>query len=169
MRIWRNGKVNPPTWEERFWAKVDKSGECWEWTGYKNAQGYGRYAAYWPEGKQNTMAHRFAYEQEHGLRLDPKLEIDHMCFNKSCVNPAHLRLATSKQNKENHSGPQSNSTSGVRGVYRNKEGTKWQAVVTHHKKVYYLGVFDTIPEAEAVVVAKRLELFTYNLLDRRAA
>ena len=30
------------TLEERFWAKVDKSGERWEWTAYKNASGYGQ-------------------------------------------------------------------------------------------------------------------------------
>ena len=166
MRLRKTGRVDLPSFQERFWAKVDKSGECWIWQGYKTASGYGRYAAYWPEGKQNTMAHRFAYEQTNGVRLGPDVEIDHMCFTRSCVNPDHLRLATSKQNKENRSGPQKNSTSGVLGVFRNKEGTKWQACVKHNKKNHYLGVFDDVSEAEAAVLAKRQELFTHNLVDR---
>lgn len=169
MRLKRTGRVDIPSFSERFWAKVDKSGECWEWTGYKLKQGYGKYTAYWSEGKQSTMAHRFAYEQTHGCRLAPDIELDHMCFNKACVNPDHLRLATSKQNKENRSGPQKNSSSGILGVCWNKKSKKWQASVRHNKYNYYLGLFDDLSSAETAVIAKRLELFTHNLLDRKAA
>jgi len=168
MRLWRGGKVQPPSWEERFWAKVDKTGECWIWTGYRTKQGYGRYAAYWDSGKQNTMAHRFSYELTNGP-IEPGVEIDHKCFNKACVNPSHLRTATRKQNNENRSGPQRNSSSGVLGVCWNKESKKWQAQVAHNKRTYYLGLFLDLGEAEAAVKAKRLELFTHNLLDRLAS
>jgi hypothetical protein len=150
---------------ERFWSHVDKSGECWLWTGYKTPQGYGRYAAYWEDGKQNTTAHRFAYQLQFG-ELDPALELDHTCYVKACVNPAHLRPVTSKQNKENRSGPQKNNKSGVLGVCWNSSSRKWQASVRHHKKSYYLGLYDRIEDAEAAVVAKRLEFFTHNDRDR---
>lgn len=43
---------------------------------------------------------------------------------------------------------------------------KWAGQVTHDGKAYWVGVFEDILEAEAAVIAKRLELFTYNELDR---
>ena len=43
--------------EQRFWPKVDKSGECWLWTGCQ-VHGYGSFFA---DGKYR-YAHRWAYE-----------------------------------------------------------------------------------------------------------
>lgn len=67
----------------RFWPKVNKeaSGGCWEWTAAKMPMGYGRF-----DGK---LAHRLAYELLVGPIPDG-LVIDHLCRNKSCVNPGHL-------------------------------------------------------------------------------
>jgi hypothetical protein len=50
------------------------------------------------------------------------------------------------------------SPSGVRGVHWNKSCGKWQAIVKHKGKVYYLGLFTNITEAEDAVVTKRNEL-----------
>jgi hypothetical protein len=73
----------------RFWAKVDRSGECWLWTAYTDPLGYGRFAVR-PDGKRRTLlAHRFAYEQVVGP-IPRGLTIDHLCRNPSCVNPKHL-------------------------------------------------------------------------------
>ena len=44
--------------EQRFWQKVDKSGECWLWTGCQ-VHGYGKFSA---DGKHRYV-HRWAYEQ----------------------------------------------------------------------------------------------------------
>jgi uncharacterized protein with NRDE domain len=93
--------------------------------------------------------------------------VDHVCHQRRCVNPDHLRLATNKQNLENRSGPPRNNTSGIIGVSR--QGNKWYAKVEHHKHQYYVGLFDHIEDAEAAVIAKRLELFTHNDADRMAA
>ena len=41
----------------RFWARVDKSGGCWEWTGPRTEVGYGRIKV---KGKWKS-AHRLAY------------------------------------------------------------------------------------------------------------
>jgi hypothetical protein len=70
---------------------------------------------------------------------------------------------------ENRPGPQRNSTTGVRGVHRKKGDSKFVASITHNKRVVSIGRFDTLEEAEAAVIAKRNELFTNNLLDRRTA
>ena len=149
------------TIEERFWAKVDTTGECWLWTAGGNANGYGRFCI---NGKME-YAHRVSYTLTHGP-INDSLDVDHTCYNKACVNPSHLRAATRKQNTENREGAQSNSKSGVRGVSWHKAGRKWTANVKHNGKAIYLGSFDSIREAEQVVKAKRLELFTHSDKDR---
>lgn len=151
--------------EERFWQKVQKGSECWEWTGSTNNNGYGTVRQ---DGKSKT-AHRVAYELAVGP-IPAGNVVDHVCFNKSCVNPAHLNPCTQKQNLENRPSAYSNSKTGVRGVYPSPHRSdKWVGQVKHAGKIHYLGTFDTIAEAEAVVIAKRNELFTNNLLDRKAA
>ena len=149
--------------EERFWAKVDKAGDCWTWTACGNADGYGRFCVNY----KMEYAHRVAYSLTHGP-IAEHMDIDHTCYNKSCVNPSHLRAATRKQNTENREGAQSNSKSGVRGVSWSKVAKKWRATVKHNGKAIHLGVHADIRDAEQAVRAKRLQLFTHNDMDRVA-
>lgn len=152
------------TWQENFWAKVDKTGGCWLWTGHTNDKGYGMVRI----NNANRRCHRISFEMSNGPIPDGML-VDHRCHTPACLNPAHLRLATPKQNMENRAGPTSRSKSGARGVAWNKNANRWAAHVTHNKVNHYLGYFNTVAEAEAVVIAKRLELFTHNDVDRKAA
>lgn len=97
-----------PTAEQRFWAKVDTSGECWVWIGGKDRKGYGRFSmgsARKPDGtRRNSMvaAHRFSYELENGPIPDgPGFHgfcVLHRCDNPSCVLPKHLFLGTNEDN-----------------------------------------------------------------------
>lgn len=148
---------------ERFWAKVLKTEGCWEWIGAKQPKGYGTFRF---QGSAK-LAHRVSYELEYG-RIAAGIEIDHRCHNRGCVKPRHLRPVTHKQNMENYAGVYaSNKSSGVRGVYWHKQHRKWCAVVTNDGRRTHVGLFATIAEAEAAVIAKRLELFTHNEVDRR--
>jgi len=151
------------TVEERFWAKVDKTGDCWTWTACGNADGYGRFCVNY----KMEYAHRVAYSLTHGP-IAEHMDIDHTCYNKSCVNPSHLRAATRKQNTENREGAQSNSKSGVRGVSWSKPSKKWRATVKHNGIAIHLGVHADIRDAEQAVRAKRMQLFTHNDMDRVA-
>lgn len=80
---------------ERFWAKVEITDTCWLWQGVFR----GPYGAIQVGGKGSRMesAHRLAYEFLVGPIPDG-LTIDHLCRNRSCVNPAHLEPVTSREN-----------------------------------------------------------------------
>ena len=44
--------------EARFWAKVNKTEDCWLWTGARFNTGYARFSS----GKKSFGAHRWLYE-----------------------------------------------------------------------------------------------------------
>lgn len=79
--------------EERFWNKVDKSGDCWVWTAAPDTAGYGQFRF---EGK-NVKAHRVSFFFEHGYW--PRIA-RHSCDNPPCVNPAHLLDGSYKDNTD---------------------------------------------------------------------
>lgn len=152
-----------PAWRdplERFWEKVDQTGDCWLWTASTNAKGYGRF---W-SGASYVLAHRFAYSLLIGPS-DQQLDHRHTC-PKNCVNPDHLRPVTPKQNSENHAGAYSNSKSGVRGVVWSKSKRRWKAEMAHNRQRIHIGYFDSLEEAQVAVTARRNELFTHNDIDR---
>lgn len=82
------------TTEERFWEKVDATGDCWEWMSGRNRDGYGQF---YPTTTIVAKAHRFAWETLVGL-IPKGLEIDHLCRNRTCVNPDHLDVVTHQEN-----------------------------------------------------------------------
>lgn len=145
-----------------FWSKVEKTDTCWNWTGSQAPGGYGKASM----NSKQVVAHRISYELA-GNVIPDGMMLDHICHNRLCVRPDHLRLATRKQNSENVTGAYSNSKSGVRGVIRVKD--RWRVQVRHNKKLYNVGYYTDLAEAEAVAIAKRLELFTHNDADRPAA
>ena len=82
--------------EDRFWSKVDKTGDCWIWTGAK-ASGYGiigRGGA----GNGYVQAHRWSYQAIIGPIPD-KYELDHLCRVPACVRPEHLEPVPKRVNQ----------------------------------------------------------------------
>jgi hypothetical protein len=78
---------------DRFWAKVDDSGECWLWTASLDPCGYGQF---FYDGRPRK-AHRVAYESECGP-IPAGLELDHLCKTRHCVRISHLEAVTHREN-----------------------------------------------------------------------
>lgn len=86
----------------RFWANVAPNDEtgCWVWTGcldgYHRTRNHGGYGQFYVQHRQ-WKSHRFAYEFLVGP-VPLGLNLDHLCRNRACCNPAHLEPVTQKEN-----------------------------------------------------------------------
>src|SRR3990167_7882610 len=84
------------SWEvlpESFRASVRIGPSCWQFTGVQNGNGYGRPTV---EGR-TVYAHRYVYERLVGP-IPEGMVLDHLCDNRGCVRPEHLRVATQREN-----------------------------------------------------------------------
>lgn len=81
------------TLAERLWTRLVRSPSgCWEWTG-SGSDGYGLVRV---DGR-TVPAHKAVYE----LLVEPVpegLQLDHLCRNRRCCNPAHLEPVTPLEN-----------------------------------------------------------------------
>ena len=116
--------MNRLEFEERFWSKADwdirSPDRCWNWLAAKSTNGYGRFQI---ARHVIGAAHRVAYELEVGP-IPPGKYLDHLCRNRSCVNPEHLEPVTSRENTlrgESHVADRARQTHCLRG--HNLSGT----------------------------------------------
>ena len=106
---------------DRFFSKYrpGSAAECWGWEGSMYPNGYGMFALA-RNGSPKVkfaLAHRYSYELHVG-DIPEGLVLDHLCRNRSCVNPAHLDPVTTRENLvrgEGFVGKQSRRTHCVRG------------------------------------------------------
>ena len=73
---------------------MDKSGDCWLWTGGLTSEGYGKF---WLN-RRTIGAHRVGYALAHGQLPEPHLHLDHLCRVRNCVRPEHLEAVTIAEN-----------------------------------------------------------------------
>ncbi len=93
------GDTRLPT---RFWQYVQvRDDGCWQWL--SALRGRLKYGTFWHERKSVT-AHRFSFERLCGP-VPPGLQLDHLCRNPQCVNPAHLEVVPNRVNVLRGVGP----------------------------------------------------------------
>jgi hypothetical protein len=68
--------------------------ECWEWTAWKDKDGYG---VYWYNNKLVRLT-RFIFELAYGRK--PGACVRHKCDNKPCFRPEHLVDGTHQDNSD---------------------------------------------------------------------
>jgi len=88
------GKRRPEA--ERFWEKVEKGPGCWLWKGGGTRYGTFRRGSRSDGTYRLALAHRVAWELEHGLTPDGF--VCHTCDTPKCVRPDHLYLGTPQSN-----------------------------------------------------------------------
>lgn len=122
------------TVDERFdikW-KVDKQSGCHIWQAGKNPDGYGTF-----RGGNSRMAHRYAWERLNGL-IPEGLVTDHICRNRACVNPEHMRIVTRRVNVLENSNAQAvfkkAQTHCVHGHEFTVENTYWYGPHRSYRK-----------------------------------
>lgn len=101
-------KPPPPTPEERFWKKVEKTETCWNWVGAKLPKGYGQF---WYNGKRG-YAHWFLLPTP----LKKGQVARHTCDNPSCVRPDHIVVGTQQDNVNDMMERNRHNPTGMPGV-----------------------------------------------------
>ncbi len=96
-RMWDLSIDMSPEWKKEVMRRIQtyavRRGECWEWTGGRDTKGYGIVRVF---GRRCTT-HRASYAALIGT-IPTGLFICHTSDNKVCVLPAHMYLATAKDN-----------------------------------------------------------------------
>ncbi len=91
-----------------------------------------------------------------GLATDDPREPDHKNHNTLNNCKKNLRIATKQQNHWNKNFPRGKT--GLIGVRKEKNGRYIACIQSNHKKLLYLGTFDTAEEAATARDEKALEL-----------
>jgi hypothetical protein len=105
--------VRKRRWSGEYWGSISPAAErrlesltrkhevtengCWEWTGYRRADGYGMYRT----DTRNLTVHRMAYQELVGPLADD-VHLHHLCENHACFNPDHLELTKRSEHVRIH-------------------------------------------------------------------
>jgi hypothetical protein len=99
------------------------------------------------------LAHRVIYLMHHGYLPD---FVDHINGDATDNRIENLRAATRSDNNRNRR-INGNNKSGIKGVHWDAPRNKWKAQLCIAGKQQYLGLYDTLEEAAAIVQAARVK------------
>lgn len=130
----------------KFWARVEKSDGCWTWIGWVSPYGYGNFGS----GKDGMprMSHRISFVLTHGRALNVGEFVLHSCDNRRCVNPAHLRVGTLRDNYHDAKSRNRHSAGERHGLVKNRTLAA-RGEATNHTKI----TADQVREIRALAAA----------------
>ena len=85
----------------RFEANLVKSDGCWGWRGFSYGGGYSGFNIKIDGKWRVRYAHRIAYTLYERELSDGEV-LHHICENKGCCNPSHLRPITQAEHMREH-------------------------------------------------------------------
>lgn len=107
--------------------------------------------------------HRYLLDAPDGL------VVDHINGNPLDNRRENLRLLTNAENMQNLNGPHRDSQTGIRGVSLDKYGMRYQVFIRIDKVTHYLGLYDTVEEANQVASDFRASHMPFSEDAREAA
>lgn len=150
-------------------------GDCWRWTGYTNAKGYGQ-IRWAPAGGSGTV---YVHRAAHHVWNDPSfpllargsgIQIDHVAtkcvLGPPCINPEHLEPVTNRVNSQ-RTYPEGSVLGAVERVSAYTQAKTWTCHITIDGRARYIGSFHTPHAAgrayDAACIALGLEPRNCNL------
>jgi hypothetical protein len=134
------------------WIKPKQGRKLGGVAGSKDKNGYWQIRF---SGKR-YLCHRVIYKMFNKINIQ-NFQIDHIDNNPSNNNIENLRIATASQNSFNQK-ISSKNTSGIKGVYWNKNANKWKAQIMKNGKSHFLGYFDNLEDVRIAVEKARKEM-----------
>lgn len=141
---------------ELWWAQRNPGRQVNKPVGTGNGRGYLRVRF---EGK-NYLIHRVIWFLCHGPIPDA-MSVDHVDADSTNNRIENLQLLTNKANARKGAlqTKRNNNTSGVTGVYWDKEREKWHSQIQVNGKLIFLGRYDTKAEAATARAKAELQYF----------